>query len=122
MVQLQCNAMQRNRDQWKIKIDGIEGYPGYATPVHEYAYNNLMIGNALILLPSLADDAYDLVIAIDILEHLDKNPGKYFLEQCLRVCKGSVLISTYMDAHGMPSFQSIILRRVKIAAIHPDFI
>lgn len=89
-----ATARQRNRDQWKIKIDGIEGYPGYATPVHEYAYNNLMIGNALILLPSLADDAYDLVIAIDILEHLDKNPGKYFLEQCLRVCKGSVLIST----------------------------
>lgn len=29
---------------------------------------------------------------------------------------------TYMDAHGMPSFQSMILRRVKIAAIHPDFI
>ena len=66
-------AKQRDRAEWQVRIDGIEGYAGYLTPVHTYAYTNIMIGNAMALLPSLADGTYDLVLAIDILEHLDKD-------------------------------------------------
>lgn len=29
------NARQRSRVQWKVRIDGIEGFAGYITPVHE---------------------------------------------------------------------------------------
>lgn len=88
------NAHQRSKNQWMIRIDGIEGYPGYITPVHEYSYNNLLIGEALKLLPSLEDKTYDLVLAIDILEHFDKEQGVVFLKECQRVCRGSVLVST----------------------------
>ncbi|NBQ70941.1 MAG: class I SAM-dependent methyltransferase [Nitrosomonadaceae bacterium] len=88
------NARQRSRDQWKVRIDGIEGFAGYITPVHEYSYTNLFIGEALKLLPALGDKIYDLVLAIDILEHFDKEQGVIFLRECRRVCKGSVLVST----------------------------
>ncbi|MDV6345237.1 hypothetical protein [Nitrosomonas sp. Is37] len=40
------NARQRSKDQWKIRIDGIEGYAGYLTAVHDYSYSQLMIGDA----------------------------------------------------------------------------
>ena len=91
------DARQRSKDQWKITIDGIEGYAGYLTVVHDYSYNNLMIGNALELLPTLGDKTYDLVLAIDILEHFEKEQGIVFLQECQRVSRGYVLVSTPKD-------------------------
>lgn len=90
-------ANQRNKSDWKIKIDGIEGYAGYLTPVHDYAYNKIYIGEALNLLASLASRSYDLVLAIDILEHFDKADGIAFLKECLRVSSRRVVISTPKD-------------------------
>lgn len=91
------DARQRSKDQWKITIDGIEGYAGYLTAVHDYSYTNLLIGNALELLPTLGDKTYDLVLAIDILEHFEKEQGIVFLKECQRVSRGSVLVSTPKD-------------------------
>lgn len=64
------------------------------TAIHEYSYTNLFIGEALEFLLTLEDKMYDLVLAIDILEHFDKEQGVVFLRECQRVCKDSVLIST----------------------------
>ena len=88
------NAHQRSKDQWKVRIDGIEGYAGYITAVHEYSYTNLMIGDALKLLSTLRNKTYDLVLAIDILEHFHKEQGIIFLKECQRVSRDSVLVST----------------------------
>lgn len=87
-------ARLRDKSQWKIKIDGIEGYAGYLTPVHDYAYNRILIGDALELLPTLASNSYDLVLAVDILEHFHKEQGFRFLAECRRIAKRSSLIST----------------------------
>jgi hypothetical protein len=88
------SARQRPRSQWGLRIDGIEGYPTYLTPVHEYAYNEVFVGNALDILPTLADRAYDLVLAIDILEHLTPKQGRVFLAHCMRIANRAVLVST----------------------------
>ncbi|MBE0550329.1 MAG: class I SAM-dependent methyltransferase [Rubrivivax sp.] len=88
------SARQRHRSQWAVRIDGIEGYATYLTPVHEYAYNQVLVGNALDLLPTLADRAYELVLAIDILEHLSTDDGKAFLAHCTRIASRAVLVST----------------------------
>ena len=96
------SARQTPREQWRVKIDGIEGFATYLTPVHHYAYNRLMIGDAMDLLSptcgtpggKLSDQSYDLVIAIDILEHFDTATGQAFLQQCQRVARRCVLVST----------------------------
>ena len=88
------SARQRPRSQWGLRIDGIEGYPTYLTPVHEYAYDEVFVGNALDILPTLADRAYDLVLAIDILEHLTPEQGHVFLAHCIRIAHRAVLVST----------------------------
>src|SRR5947207_12741295 len=41
------------RRKWRVRIDGIEGYAAYLTPMHRYLYNHLHIGNASALLPKL---------------------------------------------------------------------
>ena len=87
-------ANQRNKNEWKIRIDGIEGYPGYLTPVHDYSYNKIFIGDALSLLTSISNESYDFVLAVDILEHFTKEDGVRFLKECLRIASKSVLIST----------------------------
>ncbi|MDP2282774.1 MAG: class I SAM-dependent methyltransferase [Pseudohongiella sp.] len=86
-------ARKRERSEWNIVIDGIEAFKDYITPVHEYAYNNIFIGNALDVLPTLTR-RYDVVLAIDILEHFDKDEGRQFIELLKHVCSGSVLVST----------------------------
>ncbi|MDO9478143.1 MAG: class I SAM-dependent methyltransferase [Pseudohongiella sp.] len=86
-------ARKRERSEWNIVIDGIEAFKDYITPVHEYAYNNIFIGNAMDVLPTLTQ-RYDIVLAIDILEHFDKDEGRQFIELLKHVCSGSVLVST----------------------------
>jgi hypothetical protein len=85
---------QRSKEKWSVRIDGIEACDVYLTPVHEYCYNNLMIDNALEILPTLADNSYELVLAIDILEHFTKTDGLEFLTQLKRIANKAVLIST----------------------------
>ena len=34
--------------KWNRQIDGIEAFEPYITPVHQFIYNNIFIGNALL--------------------------------------------------------------------------
>lgn len=100
-------GVQRGKEGWRVVIDGIEGFAGYRTPVHDYAYNRLMMGDAMQLLPALADGAYELVMAIDILEHLSQDEGVQFLGHCRRIASRAALISTpkvfvAQDVHANP--------------------
>jgi ubiquinone/menaquinone biosynthesis C-methylase UbiE len=93
------SATQRPRDEWNIRIDGIEGFPGYLTPCHDWAYNRMMIGNALEILPGIATASYDVVLAIDVLEHFTPDDGQIFLAELRRIAKQGLLVSTPKDFH-----------------------
>ncbi len=86
-------SRQREKSEWLIRIDGIEGYPEYLTPVHDYAYNKIHIGDALEVLPQL-DARYDLVLAIDILEHFEKADGLKFIDMLKEASNRHVLVAT----------------------------
>jgi len=89
-----AGSRQSQKAEWRVRIDGIEGCSGYLTPVHEYAYNQLMIGNALEILPHLSTQSYELVLAIDILEHFTQAEGLTFLSHLKRIAHQAALIST----------------------------
>lgn len=89
----------RPREEWQVRIDGIEGFAGYITPVHEWSYDEILVGEALALLDGMESDRYELVIAIDILEHLDKKPGLRLLEEMRRVAAQAALVSTPKEFH-----------------------
>lgn len=92
-------ASQKHKLEWRVRIDGIEACSTYLTPVHEYAYNRIMTGEALELLHEIGDNAYDLVLAVDILEHFTKPDGQKFLAELKRVTKRAVLVSTPKEFH-----------------------
>jgi hypothetical protein len=85
---------QQDKSEWRVVIDGIEGCAIYLTPVHEWAYNNMMLGEALELLKSIETGRYELVLAIDVLEHFDKELGAQLLKEMQRVSSRAALIST----------------------------
>jgi len=87
------HSRKRSREEWGVVIDGIEAFEKYITPVHEYAYNAIHIGDAIEILPAM-DNRYDMVLAIDILEHFDKPQGLLFIDLLQQVSQGTVIIST----------------------------
>jgi hypothetical protein len=86
----------RNKyDDWSHRIDGIEAFKEYLTPLHEYIYDNVYTGNALSILPQL-DFTYDLILLIDVLEHFTYDDGQLLLELCQQ--KGrNFIVSTPLD-------------------------
>jgi len=84
----------RPKSEWQIRIDGIEGFAGYITPVHDWAYNHVMVGEALDVLATIGSGRYELAIAIDILEHFDREPGVRLLAELRRVASRAALVST----------------------------
>jgi hypothetical protein len=83
---------QKNYLNWKNRIDGIEAFRDYLTPMHDFIYDNIYIGNAIDVLPSLGIK-YDLILVIDVLEHFDYDEGLKVLEQCEKRGR-NIIIST----------------------------
>jgi hypothetical protein len=77
--------------KWERQIDGIEAFEPYITPVHKFIYNNIFIGNAIDILPSL-QDKYDLILMIDVFEHFTVEEGRRVLGECRKKGK-NILIS-----------------------------
>jgi SAM-dependent methyltransferase len=80
---------------WKRRIDGIEVFERYLTPVHDYVYDRIYIGDALDVLPTI-ETTYDLVLLIDIVEHFEYEEAKRLLKECIRVGR-NIIISTPRD-------------------------
>lgn len=67
-----------DKKDWIVEIDGIEIFNSYITPVHNYIYDDIYIGNVVNILDTL--HSYDLVILFDILEHLPKKQGRQVIK------------------------------------------
>jgi hypothetical protein len=64
------------------RIDGIEAFEDYLTPVHEFIYNNVYVGDAKEVIDEI-DFHYDLILLIDVLEHFVKEEGKVLIKKLL---------------------------------------
>lgn len=69
------------REHWTSKVDAIEIFEKYLTPVHSYIYDNVHVGNCLDILPGLPK--YDLIICTAMIEHLEKEDAKAIMEMMI---------------------------------------
>jgi hypothetical protein len=83
---------RENYHEFKRRIDGVEAYDKYITPIHKFVYNNTYLEDVLALIDKV-DYKYDLVLLVDVFEHFDKRAGNSLLKKLLLKSKG-VLIST----------------------------
>jgi hypothetical protein len=73
---------QESYGKFTRRIDAIEVFPDYLTPVHHFVYNDIMIGNAVHIVPTLKH-RYDLTLLIDVLEHFTKEDGSQLLKDIM---------------------------------------
>jgi hypothetical protein len=80
-----------SQDEWKLQFDGIEIHPPYRNPLWDMAYNQVYLGDALVVLPTL--QKYDLIICCDVIEHFPKDVGKRFVQTILQHARVAIITS-----------------------------
>ena len=80
------------KENWQLKIDGIEGYEGYKNPLHEYVYDQVIYGGIESVIDQMG--SYDTILLIDVLEHFDKPKGLEVIRNLLAHVNKSLIIST----------------------------
>lgn len=78
--------------QFLRRIDGVEVFAEYITPLHEFVYDRMYIGDIVEVLDEI-EPTYELVLLIDVLEHFEKQRGEMLLRSMLQRNEG-VLVST----------------------------
>lgn len=81
--------LRYNKKDWKIKIDAVEIFKDFITPVHRYLYDEIIIGDIRKVAKDLKE--YDLIIMSDIIEHLTKEDGLKIVDELLEKCKWMII-------------------------------
>ena len=82
------------RDEWQVRIDGIEVFPDYLQGHQEIIYDNIYIGDALSVLPGLG--LYDTIILGDVLEHFPKDQAWTVLDLCFEHLEKHLILNLPM--------------------------
>lgn len=78
-------------DEWQTRIDGIELFEPYIQAHQRALYSSIIIGDIRKLAPNL--DNYDLIIAGDVIEHLEKGEGEAVLETLYEKAVTALLVN-----------------------------
>lgn len=92
ILEAENDPSRYERKNWKVRIDGIEGYAAYVTEMHRFIYNEVHIGNASELIRTLP--SYDIIFMGDIIEHFAKEVGTRLLGDAVEKAGQAVIVST----------------------------
>lgn len=105
------------KEDWKIRIEGVEGFSSYRSPLWE-CYNKIHIGNILELADGLGN--YDVITILDVIEHLSKEEGIGLIDKLLRKSHG-IVITTPISWYAQDDWGGNELERHKSAWNKKDF-
>lgn len=81
------------REQWQIRIDGVEIEAARIQPHSHYLYSNTYVGDARQVVPQQAAQVtYDVILFGDVLEHLPKPDSMVLLKQAIWLAASTVVI------------------------------
>lgn len=61
------------RENWRLRIEGIEAFPPFIGDLHRYAYDKMYIGEAPAIVDGLGH--YDVILMIAVLAHFPEGVG-----------------------------------------------
>ena len=79
------------KNDWQTRIVGIEACEDYRTPVWDYVYDKVHVGDAQQLVPTLG--RFDLALLCDVIEHFEKEAGLAHIRTTLEHAK-VMIVST----------------------------
>ena len=79
-----------NYSEFLRRIDGVEAFKKYITPLHKFVYNRLYDDDIMNIIDKI-DFRYDLVLLIDVLEHFNIEQGNLLLSKILQNNKGAIV-------------------------------
>jgi tetratricopeptide (TPR) repeat protein len=92
---------------WKMRIDGLELFEPYIQSHQRALYSNIIIGDIRELAPKVGN--YELIIAGDVIEHLDKDDGETVIEHLYDKATRALLVNIplgegweHPERHGNP--------------------
>lgn len=85
------NVGDYDKGRWKTHIEGIEATGDYLTPLHEYIYDKVHVGDVRSVLAGLGQ--YDVIIMGDVLEHFAKDEGGKVLDALFAHCNQCLLLT-----------------------------
>lgn len=81
------------RTQWRVRLDGIELDAKRVQPHAQHLYSHVTIGDMRELVPRLASEqAYDIIIFGDVLEHVPKPDGLALLKTATALASALVMV------------------------------
>lgn len=83
--------MRVQPEHWQARIDGVELWEPYIQSHQRSIYNNIYIRDVREILPEL--DEYDLVIAGDVIEHLDKPDAERVLDGLYAKARQALIVN-----------------------------
>ncbi len=90
------NASETKRDGWRLRLEGIEIFKDYLSPLHDYIYDQIHIGDAESVIDGLGQ--YDVIFMGDVLEHFPKEAGQRIIRKLYEHANKCVLLTYPRDA------------------------
>jgi len=78
-------------NEWQTRIDGIELFEPYIQTHQRALYSNILIGDVRTLAKNIKP--YDLIIAGDVIEHLDKDDAEDVLETLYEKANKALMVN-----------------------------
>lgn len=79
--------------RWNRRIEGIEAWEPYRNPLWDFAYDKVVVEEAISFLSAVNSDTYELALCVEVLEHMEAQTGRELLDHLRRVSR-HVLITT----------------------------
>jgi len=79
------------REQWQVRIDGIEVFEDYIQHHQRDIYDHIYIGDAFELITQV--ESYEMIFVGDVLEHFEKAKAWQFLDRCISCCTGHLIVN-----------------------------
>jgi len=88
--------------EWKVRIDGIEGYKKYHNPIHDFVYNDVLFEDVR-KIDWVTVSSYDLICIFDVIEHLPKVDGYSLLSKLISITNRAIYVTTPLPEDFSPS-------------------
>jgi len=92
ILEAERDPARYRRENWRVRIDGIEGHAAYLTEMHRFLYNEIHVGDARALMKTLP--GYDLIFLGDIIEHFEMATGMELLQDAFAKAGKAIIVST----------------------------